>query len=92
MAHASAIKDKDSLLDYTHLWSEWLAEVSDTIVDSTWVADDGIVIENQSNTTTEATVWLSGGSVGNQYSIVNEIETAGGRIDNRTLIVKVREK
>jgi hypothetical protein len=92
MAHASAIKDKDSLLDYTHLWSEWLAEVSDAIVDSTWVADDGIVIENQSNTTTEATVWLSGGSVGNQYSIVNEIETAGGRIDNRTLIVKVREK
>lgn len=88
----TAVKDPDATLDYSIDWTDWLAEATDTISTSSWTAEAGITIEDDTNTTAVATVWLSGGTVNEQYDIVNEIVTAGGRTDNRTLTVRVREK
>lgn len=83
-------KDPDAKLDYIIDWSEWLD--TDTISASDWVVPTGITEESDSNTTTTATIWLSGGVVGSVYAVANRITTVGGRIDDRTITVKVMNK
>lgn len=82
-------KDSDSVLDYQIDWSTWLD--TDTIVTSTWTVDSGITKDSNSNTTTTATIWLSGGTVGT-HACTNHIVTAGGREDDRTIYVVVYER
>ena len=81
-------KDPDAVLDYQVDWSDWLD--SDTILSSDWTVPTGITEDSDTNTTTTATIWLSSGTVGTEYSLVNRIVTAGGRKDDRTIIIRVR--
>jgi hypothetical protein len=37
-------------------------------------------------------VWLSGGTVGTTYRIVCRISTAGGRTDDRSIFVKIKDR
>ena len=83
-------KDPDATLDFKIDWSAWLG--SDTISTSAWVVPAGIDQDSAGNDTTTATIWLSGGTVGRSYSIVNRITTAAGRINDRTIVIKVREQ
>lgn len=83
-------KDPDAVLDYRWDWSDWLDE--DTISSSDWVLPDGIVEDSSTHTGTTTTIFLSGGTVGTTYSVINRITTAAGRIDDRTAKFKVREK
>lgn len=75
------------VLDYTENWATWLG--SDTISTSTWVAETGITIDSETETDTTAIVWLSGGTVGNVYTVTNTIITAAGRTQTRTILVFV---
>ena len=84
------IKDPDAVLDFTVDWSDWLD--SDTIASVTWVVPTGITKDSDTKTTTTATIWLSGGTVGTNYSIVCRITTAGGRTDDRTFVVKCKDR
>lgn len=86
----SYTKDPDAVLDYIIDWSDWLD--SDTINTSSWIIETGIAEDSNSNTTTTATIWLSGGTVNNEYTVTNRIETVGGRTDDRSIIIYVREK
>jgi hypothetical protein len=90
VAFPTFTKDPQAVLDYRIDWSEWLD--GDTISTSEWSVPGGLVLESESNTTTAATVWLSGGTYNASYDITNEITTAGGRTDNRTITIKVRER
>ena len=83
-------KDPDATLDYKVDWASWL--VDDTITNSTWIVPTGITYEIDANDTTSATVWLSGGSVGSSYEVVNRITTTAGRIDDRTITIRIKEK
>lgn len=83
-------KDPNSVLDYTENWATWL--VTDTITTSTWTLDAGITKDSDTNTTTTATAWISGGTAGNSYKAVNRIVTAGGRTADRTIIVNIVER
>lgn len=83
------IKDSAAVLDYQIDWSEWLD--GDTISTSEWTVPSGITEDSDANTTTTATVWLSGGTVGQEYRIVNRVVTAGGRTDERYIRIKVVE-
>lgn len=85
----SFVKDVEAELDYSIDWSDWLG--IDTIGTSTWVADSGITVESDSNTTTVATVWLSGGTVNTYYRVTNTIVTAAGRTDERSIYVQAVE-
>lgn len=90
----SFVKDPDAVLDYKIDWSSWLAQSSpaDTISSSSWSAETGITVDTSANTTTDATVWLSGGSAGRKYAVTNQIVTAGGRTVERTIYVTVVER
>lgn len=83
-------KDPDARLDYKVDWTSWLG--SDTISTSEWIVPNGITYEADTFTDTSATVWLSGGSLGSSYEVVNRITTVAGRIDDRTIIIKIRQK
>lgn len=84
-------KDPDSTLDYQFDWGEWLG--TDTITSSVFTVDPNtITIQTTTNTTTTATLWLSGGIVGTVYKIKNRITTVAGRIDERTVRLKIKER
>ncbi len=92
-------KDPDSILDYTINWLTWLN--GDTIKTSTWTIPAGLTIDpvgGETNTTTTTTVWLSGGTAGTTYTILNRIITNGrvgidptGRKQDRIFKIYVKE-
>lgn len=84
------IKDPDSILDYKIDWSAWLA--ADTILSSTWIVPTGLTKTSQSNTTTTTTVWLSGGTLGQNYQVTNRITTNQNRTEDRTFDIVVRQR
>lgn len=83
-------KDPDSVLDYVVDWTDWLN--GDTISTADFTVAAGLTRNSQSNTTKTATVWLSGGTVGQSVDVRCRITTAGGRTDDRTFRVIVRQK
>lgn len=83
-------KDPDAVLDYVGDWSKWLA--GDTIVTSTWDIPAGIVKDSDDKTVTTVLIWLSGGTAGQKYACRNRITTALGRTDDRTIVIKIKEK
>lgn len=85
------LKDPDAVLDYEMDWSDWLVD-TDTIVTSTWTADTGITIDSNTNSTTSATVWLSGGAAGSSYTVTNSIVTDDGRADDRSITIRCSER
>ncbi len=70
-------KDPVATLDYLINWQPWLR--GDTINSSTWATTQGLTIASSSHTPFWTTIWLSGGTPGNVYTVTNTIETAGGR-------------
>jgi hypothetical protein len=72
-------RDKDSILDYTLDWSGIIG--NDPIATSAW-ALDGLTTVSTSNTTTTATIKVSGSS---NATARNTITTAGGRTHVRRL-------
>ncbi len=84
------LKDPDAVLDYQIDWEDWLD--GDTISSSSWTVADGITEVTDTNTTTTATIWLSGGTDGASYNVVNRIVTAGGRTEDRTITIVCQER
>lgn len=90
------LKDPDAVLDYAVSWAAWLSGVSDTLSVSEWsivtsTTVPPLVIDTDTSDDTTATVWLSGGLAGTKYALQNRITTAGGRVNDRTIYVKVKE-
>ena len=83
-------KDPNAVLSYTMKWSKWLG--SDTIATSTWVLEDGITNDTDANTATTATITLSGGTAGRNYTVTNRITTAAGLTEDRSWIFRVVER
>jgi hypothetical protein len=83
------IKDPDANLDYSFNWLEWLA--GDTI-SAAAVTVTGATKGATSNTASAVTVWVSGGTVGQVASVACKITTAGGRIDERTIRLKIQAR
>lgn len=82
------LKDPGDRVDYQIDYSDWLD--GDTISASAWTVPDGITNYSSSNDTTTATIWLSSGTHGQDYTLTNQITTAGGRIKQQSFVVKVR--
>lgn len=74
-------------LDYGFRWQRWLK--GDTIASSTWSGPVGVVLDNMSFTATTTTAWVSGGTFGQEYEIVNQIITTNGRTDSRSHIIVI---
>lgn len=85
------LKDPDAKLPWYFDWTEWLDD-GETIIDSVMTVSAGLVKESDSYSATSATVWLSGGSPGTPYSVANKIETSMGKIDERTITIRVTNR
>ncbi len=83
-------KDPDATLDYGVNWSAWLGQ--DVITASTWIVPDGLTMASNSHDPVKTTVWLSGGTDGQKYEVTNRITTAGGRVDDRTIELTLKNK
>jgi hypothetical protein len=85
------IKAPTDILDYEWDWSVWLP-TGDTISSVVWTAESGLTIEVSpapSHASTNATVWIGGGTAGNTYTLECQITTAAGRVAQNTQNVNV---
>jgi hypothetical protein len=82
-------QDPQAKLDWEVDWTAWLD--GDTIGTSSWVAAAGITKSAETNTSTAARVWLEGGVNGTDYEITNSIITAGGRKNDLTFTLRIRQ-
>lgn len=83
-------KDPDSTEDYTFNWTGHLG--ADTISTSEFLLPDGLTQVSVSNTDTQATIMVSGGTRGRMYRIVNRVTSSGGRQWDQTIRVIIREQ
>ena len=88
------VKDPEATLDYSVDWGPWLD--GDLISTSNWTIDSPLTIisasDSVNDTDTITTVYVSGGVAGEEYELKNTITTDGGRTDERTLKIRVRER
>lgn len=85
------VKDSDAVLDWQYDWSSWL-ETGETIDSYVITAETDITAANDSETGGKVTVWLSGGTAGENYDVACRITTSAGRTDERTITIRVRER
>lgn len=71
-------KDPDDIAEYSINWEERLDE-GDSIFSSEWLVPSGLTKGVASVAGKIATVWLSGGTHGEKYIIVNRVVTQQGR-------------
>jgi hypothetical protein len=88
MAHFIAQKDPSEVTDFGIDWSDWLA--GDSIATSTWTVPTGITKDSDASTGTTTTIWLSGGTDETDYNLLNTIVSAGGRTEERDILILCR--
>jgi hypothetical protein len=66
--------------------------VGSAVVDGTVTWLRSFNVEASTNTTTTATVWVSGGTVGREYGVINHVISNGGRGEDETLVFVIIDK
>ena len=89
------IKDPNAVLDFAFNWNDstspWLA-TGETISSHTVTVETGITKDSDSEAAGKVTVWLSGGTAGNWYTVACRIVTSAGRTDERTMRIQVVQR
>ena len=86
------VHDPDAVLDYSIEWADWLAD-GDALSASTWsVTPSGLSEVASAISGTIATVRLSGGAAGVDYTVTNHVTTTGGEEDDRSILIRCRER
>lgn len=83
-------KDENEILDYVIDWSDRLDD--DTISSSAWTLPSGITQSSALYDNTTTTIWLSGGTTGSTYDVLNRITTAAGRTMDQTVRIKIADR
>lgn len=83
------LKDPSDRLDYQVDFTDWLD--GDTISTVAWTVQSGITQYATSFDTTTSTIWLTGGTHGQDYTITCQATTAGGRIKQQSFTILVRD-
>jgi len=91
MTEAAFLRDPDSVLDYAWDYSEWLQD-DETISSHVVTADAGITKDSDSEDSGIVTVWLSGGTAGNNYIVACKITTSAGRTEERSILIRCKER
>jgi hypothetical protein len=89
------LKDPDAILDYSIDWgAEYLG--GDLLATSEWsVTPDepaGVSVVGSDFDATTSTVKAAGGNVGRLYTVTNHIVMASGRVDNRSIVLRVEKR
>lgn len=91
MASSDYEKDPDATLPWKFDWSAWL-ENGETISASAFICSAGITVVSTSATPQNTTIWLSGGTPGQPYRVTNRITTSLGKIDDRSITIRVKDR
>lgn len=89
MSFVATPKDPAAKEVYTIDWTQILAP-GDTISTSTWTPQSPLVQSGAAINGLKTSVYISGGVSGTTYSLVNQITTANGVIDQRTISIPVQ--
>ena len=86
------MKDPDAVLDYSIDWgAEYLG--GDLVADSSWTVDPdepgGVNIAGSDFDATTTTVKAAAGLSGRIYRLVNHVTLESGRIDSRSIVLRV---
>lgn len=84
-------KDSDAVLDYEFNWADWLS-ASETISSYVITASPGITVDSDTNEPDNVTVWLSGGTAGQPYTVACRVTTNQSRVDERTMTIRVTNR
>lgn len=68
-------KDPGDITNWTQDFANEMGALSDTIATASWVLPSGITNVAESNTTTTASVKISGGTAGRKYDVTVTITT-----------------
>jgi hypothetical protein len=86
------LKDPNADLDYTIDFTAWLPS-GDTIASVIWTKTGGLVLGTpQMNPLGPVTTRVSGGNAGEKCSLSAKVTTVQGRVDERTVYLKIRER
>jgi hypothetical protein len=93
--------DPNEIQAYSVDWSRFL-NTGDTISSVAWLVNgtvtgsygitDNLTLVQHTNTTTVATVRITGGNVGTKYKISCRITTADGLVYERSIFLTIREQ
>lgn len=83
-------KDPAATLEYVFDWTAFLG--TDTISVAVVTVPAGITKVSEATAAGKVTVWLLGGTVGQSYTVTCKVTTVAGRIDERSLLIRVRDK
>lgn len=90
-----ARKSPNAKLPFLFDWSTWLASEEDSASSVDWIVPEGLVKETSPPSTLSdgvTVVWLSGGTKGIVYRVICRITTVAGRIDERTLHLRISSR
>ena len=90
------LKDPGAVLDYSIDWGAQYLGEGELLATSDWsVAPDepgGVAIASSQFEPLTATVTAAGGIAGHIYRLANRITTAEGRVDERSIVVRVENR
>lgn len=91
-----ALKDPNAVLDYLFDWGADYLGDGDLIAASEWSIEpdepDGISVVGSDFAPSTSTVKVGGGIAGRIYRVVNKVTTACGRVDERSIVIRVEDR
>lgn len=89
------LKDPAAVLDYSIDWgAEYLN--GDLIAASSWSVDpdepDGVTIAGSDFDATSSTVKAAGGAAGKIYKLINQVTLQSGRVDDRSIVLRMEKR
>jgi hypothetical protein len=90
------LKDPDAVLDYAIDWGAEYLSRDDVLAESSWSIapdeSDGVVVVSSDFQDRMATVQAGGGVPGRLYRLANRVVTQSGRIDERSITLRVEKR
>jgi hypothetical protein len=87
------VKDPNSRLDYTLDFSDWLPKPVDTIASVSFPDTVGVTVDSSSIVEdSKVVVWVTGGVVAAPASVTVRVVTVAGRIEDRTIYFRIKER
>lgn len=85
------VKQPADVLSYDFDYTPWLEDLDDTIVSHTMVIEPGATIVTHARQAGVIRVFVAGGTDGQQYKVTCTATTAGGRVKQAEIVIKIKE-
>ena len=85
------IKDPDAVLDHAWDWSAWLADDETIVTHDIIVTSGQVTIDSSSEQDGVVTAWLSGAEP-RTVRVTCRVTTSQGRVDDRTITLRVQDR